>query len=220
MNRHIVPILAALLAGPAGATAQAGAETSVQLRAESGVEARAGGSTSVEATLAATLRAGLPDAPVRRTVQEERARGASEEEVARAAARTHARLLVSRDALAEGAERTPSRAEVAAGARALAAGMREADLLTVAGSAPPSRELSASLDALARLRGQGMGSAEATARVASALRGGASDRALASLEHGGRPSAGAAAGAGAAVRGVLGGGARVSGAVTGGLRLP
>ena len=117
----------------------------------------------------------------------------------------HARL--AREALVreekDGRKREPSGAETRAGAAALAAGATAGELITIREAAPPGRELTASLSALAELRGEGVSGARAAAQIASRLRAGASDRMIAGLAG----EAGAAADLrGAASLGALGGG--------------
>lgn len=170
-----------------------------------------------EAVLAATISAGLPDAPVRQVMAEGEAKGASEVAIARAAAQAQARLLAAREALGSSqGERAPSKLEIAAGAEALAAGARPEHLKRLRGEAPEGRSLEASLSALAELRARGLDASAATGAIAARLARGASDAAitafagsvttnaqLGALVSGGatagRGSAGASAGAGVGV---------------------
>ena len=153
--------------------------TTAALAGESrAAEGHAGG----EAALAATVAAGLPEAPVRRVIAEGRARGASRAQVDRAATTVHARLRASMQALGSSAEGSPATgAEIEAGAEAIASGARPADLRSLAEAAPADRSVTASLRALARLSSAGVDPARATAELAAGLEGGASDAAIAEL---------------------------------------
>ena len=167
---------------------QAAADVSAQVRAEANasaaarVESRGSDSRSdVDAVLRATADAGLPEAPVHRTVAEGRAKGASEAAIARAAMRMQGRLLVARDVLAADGEREPSQSEIALGAEALIRGATRADLERIRGSAPDGRGLETSLEALLSLQARGEGAGEASSRIAALLAAGASDLSVSAL---------------------------------------
>lgn len=244
MNSRILVIGAAILAFPlsgsaqvqAGASAEAkvgadatvtrGGEASATGRsttaASAGESRQAEGRAGGEATLAATVAAGLPEAPVRRVIAEGKARGASEGQIDRAAMAVHSRLRASMQALGSSADGTAAAGtEIEAGAEALASGARPADLRRLADAAPADRSLTASLQALARLSTAGVDPARATAELAAGLNAGASDAAIAelaasavsrtSLGNGAAGVAGSASGALGATSG-LGG---VTGTLTG-----
>ncbi|HEX2095007.1 MAG TPA: hypothetical protein VHG28_21590 [Longimicrobiaceae bacterium] len=219
MSRILTIATVALIALPAGAAAQAGAQAGAS--ASVGVKAGAQGrgaekserGASAEAVLAATVRAGLPDAPVRREIARSRAREDSETATAAAASRVHARLLAAREALNDGGRRSASRREIETGAEVLARGAARADLTRISRSAPPQRSLQASLSALVEMQARGMESGRAAMDISARLAAGASDRAIGSLAAGvggGAARAGGLLGAGAgvtgSVRGTLGGG--------------
>ena len=232
---------AVALATPAALSAQARvqAESSASVRAESRGEARrsdteraeARQNARAEAVLNATVAAGLPGEPVRRVMAEGEAKGASDAEIAKAAAAVQARLRVAHDALAGDAsegQRAPYSLEIAAGAEALAAGARPEHLKRLRREAPEGRSLEASLSALAELRGRGLDASAATGALAARLAGGASDAAITAFagsitsnaqlgavaSPGVGSSLGGNAGVGAGVSGTLGG---VSGALGGGV---
>jgi hypothetical protein len=226
----IVTSILALAALPQFAAAQVRASTSASAsaRVEASTATRSGASgaeparpgqpdgarasTAGEAALQAAAQERLPAGPVQRVIAEGRARGASRVSIDRAAAGVEARLSASREALqGSGASaRRASDAEITAGAEALATGASVADLSRVRDSAPPSRSLTASLQALARLSAGGVPSGQAAAAVAAQLRAGASDETLTSLTTG---ASGALHGAGAA--GALGTGTSALGASAG-----
>jgi hypothetical protein len=204
MNSRILVVGAAMLAWPLVGNAQvrarasADAEVGAEVRGTRTLEAKgAGRSTAAasagdsrgaegqaggEAALAATVAAGLPEAPVRRVIAEGRARGASEAQVDRAAMAVHTRLRASMQALATSGEGTAASAtEIEAGAEALASGARPRDLRRLADAAPADRSLTASLQALARLSSAGVDPARASGQLAAGLQAGASDAAIADL---------------------------------------
>lgn len=179
MKTHMMIAGIALAALPALAQAQSTVTVSGQAKAEARTE---GSRVHGQAALEATAAAGLPEAPVRRTIAEGDAKGASSAAIDRAAMSTHTRLRVAREALSRDGERArrASDAEIVAGADAMASGATAAELRTLRDSAPERRSLTASLTALGELRGSGAG-ADAAASIAARLRGGASDAAIASL---------------------------------------
>lgn len=142
------------------------------LSAQSGAEANA------TVALEATARAGLPEAPVRRTIEEGRARGASEAQVDRAALAVHARLHASRDALRDESRPEPTSAEIVAGADALLSGARPTDLHRVRDAAPAERSLAASLSALAELTSRGENPSAVSGAIAAGIASGVSDNDL------------------------------------------
>lgn len=212
-TRQIITAVA-LLALPALAEAQTATRVEGSATAQARGTGQGGGSAA--AALSATAAAGLPQAPVRSTIAEGEARGASREAVGRAAMRSYLRLQTARGALTgdQDRPRRPSDAEIVAGAEALAAGSTEAELRELRDAAPPQRDMTASLHALAELRARGMGGAEAASALAAQLRAGASDGAITALAAGadslaelraGVAGAGAAADAAAGIGGVIGG---------------
>jgi len=209
--RHSIIAVATLLVIPTGAAAQVSAEASasaeVQVQGEQRSAERSG-SASAEAVVRATVEAGLPERPVRRTVAEGRAKGASEAEVVRAALGTHARLATAREAVEE-EERTASADEITLAAEALAAGASRDDLRRIRDAAPADRPLEGAFHALVGAQLEGAASAEAAARIASQLAQGANDGALASAALG--------SAAGSAARGAIGAGAGVVGSVGAGI---
>jgi hypothetical protein len=174
---------------PTNVAAQVSArsETRVEVRGQSGSSAvqpqeQNTQPRSAEAVIRATAEAGLPEAPVRRTVAGGEAKGAGEAEVTRAALRTQGRLMVARDALESEGEREPSQKEITLGAEFLARGGSSADLERVADAAPEGRSLEASLQTMLSLGGSGGStSGEISSRIAAQLQAGASDRSLAAL---------------------------------------
>lgn len=204
MNKHIMLAGIALLGLPSLLAAQArvGVEGRAEVRRESTVDGGdAGTRANGHAAVRAALAAGLPEEPVRRVVAEGEAKGASAEAVDRAAASAFLRLQASREALRREEEgREPSRAEIVAGAEALAAGATSADLAVLRDAAPADRSLAASLHALAELRAAGTDGGTAAATIAARLAGGASDGAITALGTG----AGIAAELGAGLRGTPG----------------
>jgi hypothetical protein len=151
----------------------------------------------------------------------------SERASGNAALESHTNLRIAREALTrrDPEQRQPSQREIAAGADAIAEGATRVDLVTVRDAAPPERNLTASLEALARLRARGMGGAQAASAIAARLEAGASDRAIASFVSSARSTAdlsvagtGSATGAldaAAGVGGALDGAAGVGGALGG-----
>ena len=166
-----------LLCLPTMAHAQSTAR--VEANASARAEARSGNSGAAgQAALSANAAAGLPEAPVHRTIAEGEAKGASRSEIDRAAMATHTRLRVARETLSDDGERRVSDAEITAGASALASGATRAELGRVRDAAPAQRSLAASLNALAQLHTRGLGGMQAAASIATRLRQGASDQAI------------------------------------------
>lgn len=230
-------IALAILPAAAGAQTTLGAEGSASARAETrGSQGETRSEARGEAALRANAQAGLPEAPVRRTIAEGEARGASAASIDRAAMQVHTRLRIAQETLTRGEERRrPSDAEIVAGAEAMAAGAARADLEKVRDATPRKRTMTASLSALAQLRGRGIDGASAASAIAARLESGASDREIgafaagvtsaAQLElegkgAGAKGALDAAAGLGATVGGLggtLGAGASVVGSVGGGI---
>jgi hypothetical protein len=141
---------------------------------------------------------------------------------------THAevRLDASRRALSDGGRREPSRAEVAAGARAMAKGAAESDLSLLAVHARRGRSLTASVNALARLGAESGDFRSSAEAIAARLEQNASDRAITRLAATGsvdamlrgadvNAAANAAGSATTSVGGILRGGASVTGGLGG-----
>ena len=134
------------------------------------------------------------------------------------------RLDASQRVLSDGGRRQPSRAEAAAGAKALAAGAAASDLALLAEHAPRGRSLTASANALARLGTENGDFHRSAAAIAARLDHNASDRTITHLAATGSVDAmlhgtdlnAAANGAGSATAG-LGGILRAGASVTGGL---
>jgi hypothetical protein len=228
MKKISYAALAAMLMVPAALAAQTSvsAVTSVSARAEAGRDDRA--ETNADVSVRAAADAGLPAEVVARAAADARAYGASEAQAARAAADACTRLAVSRAALGSGGDRQPAQAEIAAGARAMAAGASQADLSVLARRAPERRSLTASLDALARLGARSGDFHGSAAAIAAQLGRNASDRAITSLAatgsvdamlRGGSGGLDAAASLGASatssVGGVLNAGGSLGGSVSG-----
>jgi hypothetical protein len=167
-------------------------------------------SVSAESVIRATAEAGLPEAPVRRTVAEGEAKGAAEAEVVRAALRTQGRLVLAREALESGEDRQPSHREITLGAEVLARGGSRGDLERIADAAPEGRSLEASLLTMLSVQGSGRSASGIAGRIAAQLSAGASDQSVGAL--GGLDLSSSVSGAlsGANVAGSLAGG--VSGA--------
>jgi hypothetical protein len=223
MNKLGILTLTALVATPAlagaqqsEASAEARAEARVEVGAqawgEGGGEARSDGqqnaAASAEAVLEATLAAGLPDQPVRRTIAEGRAKGATEAQVTKAAVTTHARLLLARTSLEGAGERRASHAEIALGAEALLNGAGRGDLERIRDAAPAQRSLEASLQALVAMQAQDTSALDASMQIATRLAGGANDSAIAAL-------AGVASGLGGSAQAATGGALGVTGSAAG-----
>jgi hypothetical protein len=219
--KTIATIAVTVLLGSHVITTSAAAQVTAQ--SDSRVEARgqagrgstpeasrpSAGSLDAQAVIRATADAGLPEAPVRRTVAEGEAKGATQADVVRAALRTQGRLALARETLESDGTREPSQGEITLGAEALARGATRADLERIADAAPDGRSLEASLQTMLSLGGAGLSSREVSSRIASQLAAGASDVAIASL--GGLNVSGAASGS---LGGVVGG-ASAAGSVTG-----
>jgi hypothetical protein len=139
------------------------------------------GSVNAESVIRATAEAGLPEAPVRRTVAEGEAKGAAEAEVVRAALRTQGRLVLAREALESGEAREPSQREIALGAEVLARGGSQADLERIADAAPEGRSLEASLLTMLTVAGRGQSTSRIAGTIAAQVSGGASDQAVGAL---------------------------------------
>jgi hypothetical protein len=207
---------------PAAAQVSARTETRVEARAQlrqssaqqpsqqgSAQEtSRQSGSVSAESVVRATAEAGLPEAPVRRTIAEGQAKGAAEADVVRAALRTQGRLVLAREAL-ESPQREPSQNEIALAGEVLARGGSRADLEKVADAAPSGRSLEASLQAMLSLGGSGQTTSQIASSIAAQLAAGASDQSLRAL--GGLNVSGAVGGA----LGGVTGGASAAGSLTG-----
>jgi hypothetical protein len=169
----------------------------------------AGSSLDVEAVLRATAEAGLPQAPVRGTVAEGRAKGAADVDVARAALRTQRRLRLAREALESQANQA-SQEEISLGAEALLQGATRVDLERIGGAAPAERSLETSLRALLSLHAEGHAASEASKTIAAQLAAGASDLSLAALS-----GLNVVAGVAGALQGGGGSGASAAGSLTG-----
>jgi hypothetical protein len=142
---------------------------------------QSGGSADAESVIRATAEAGLPEAPVRRTVAEGEAKGAAEAEVVRAALRTQGRLMLAREALESDEDRQPSQREIALGAEVLARGGSRADLERIADAAPRGRSLEASLQTMLSVAGSNHATSELASRIAAQLSAGASDQSVGTL---------------------------------------
>lgn len=196
MKKTILIAAAALTALPALLAAQssASADAKVGVRAEAGAD--------------------------RRDREGQSRSGAS----ASAGTRADVRLDASRRALGDGGRREPSRAEAAAGAKALAAGAAESDLALLADHASADRSLTASANALATLGAESGDFHRSAAAIASRLEANASDRAITRLAATGSVDAmlrgadvNAATNTAASATTGLGGILRGSAGVTGGL---
>lgn len=189
----------------AGARVTAESRSQAEPRPDAGEEASrsGGGSLDVQAILRATAESGLPNQPVSRIVAEGRAKGVSETEVAEAALRTHARLLLAREALNDGGGREASPQEISLGAEALLRGAAPSDLERLGDAAPEGRSLEASLEALVSLQGRGPSAADAASSVAAGLAASVAGSASAAVGSG---AAAAAAQVGAGLTGAIGAG--------------
>ncbi|MDF1504127.1 hypothetical protein [Roseisolibacter sp. H3M3-2] len=120
---------------------------------------------AVEATLDAARAERLPTAPIEDRVAEGRAKGASEAQVASAAARAHADLRTTREALLRAGHAGPLDAAAARGAQLIGRGYTAAQLETIAHESRDERALLAALDALADVLARGVAPVVALARV-------------------------------------------------------
>lgn len=145
------------------------------------LSAQTGANATGAAAAEATVQAGLPEAPVRRTIEEGRARGASAAQVERAALAVQARLSSSRDALRSEGRHQPTEAEIIAGAEAIQSGARPSDLRRVRRAAPAGRSVTTSLTVLAELTARGEHPGRAAEAIAGRLRAGHDDVAVAGL---------------------------------------
>ena len=176
------------------------------------------GSLDAEAVVRATAEAGLPTAPVRRTVAEGEAKGAVEADVVRAAVRTQGRLMIAREALESDGEREPSQGEITLGAEALLRGADRADLERMADAAPEGRSLEASLQTMLSLGAQGQSARQISSSIAAQLAAGANDLSISALAGLNLSSVVGGVVGGASASGSLGGspgGASVAGSLTG-----
>jgi hypothetical protein len=199
MKKTILIAAAALTAIPALLAAQTGAKADANVRVRTDASASAG----------------------RRDGDDGEARARSGA-AASADARAEVRLDASRRALSDGGRREPSRAEIAAGAKAMAQGAAESDLSLLAEHARRGRSLTASANALARLGSRSGDFHASAAAIAARLEQNASDRAITRLAATGNVDAmlhgadvNAAGSATAGLGGILRGGAGVTGGLGG-----
>jgi hypothetical protein len=164
--------LMAVLAVPVILAAQGGGGATTSARIAS---LRSGRSMSVDGEIIAARRRGLPDEPIRRRVEEGRANGASEGQLAIAAHRMRVTMEAGVEAMAAGGHTRPTSEEIERCAAALDQGYTRSQVETVARSAPSSRSLTVAFEVLTKLSARGLPLSRALEQVTSKLHAGQSD---------------------------------------------
>jgi hypothetical protein len=139
------------------------------LLAQSQTSASAATATSVEAEIAAARAWRLPEGPIVRRVEEGRAKGATEAQLAIAAHKVRLTMEGAHSAMVSAGRMKPSDDEIEHGGSAMERGYTREQLQAVVKSCPSDRSLVVAFDVLTRLNERGVPVAKALAQVQAKL---------------------------------------------------